>query len=103
MWRGLPFVLGFLATAPSPSVNPDFRNIAQEAGLDMERFRKDIASGKYETHIERDINDGQQAGVQGTPTLFVNGKRYNGPISEAALKPILAAELKSSGQVAQAR
>jgi len=77
--------------------------LAQEAGLDMERFRKDIASGKYETHIERDINDGQQAGVQGTPTLFVNGKRYNGPISEAALKPILEAELKSSGQVAQAR
>lgn len=72
--------------------------LAKEIGLDMDRFQKDVASGKYETHIERDINDGEQAGVQGTPTIFINGKRYNGRLTEESLKPILEAELKPEGQ-----
>lgn len=77
--------------------------LAKELGLDMSRFQKDLDSGKYETRIERDLNDGVQAGVQGTPTLFVNGKRYNGAITLAALKPVLDGELKASGQLAKAR
>jgi len=47
MWRGLPFVLGFLAAAPSPSVNPDFRNIAREAGLDRSFPNGGAVSKKY--------------------------------------------------------
>ena len=77
--------------------------IAREIGLDMNRFQKDMRSGKYETRIERDINDGTRAGVEGTPTVFIDGKRYNGPVTVLALKPILEAELKSAGQVASAR
>jgi protein-disulfide isomerase len=78
-------------------------NLAKESGLDMDRYQKDMASGKYETHIERDVNDGEQAGVQGTPTIFINGKRYNGQLNEAALKPIFEEELKQAPQVAQTR
>jgi hypothetical protein len=36
-----------------------------------------------------------QAGVQGTPTIFVNGKRYNGPVETAALDQVLETELKT--------
>jgi protein-disulfide isomerase len=34
----------------------------------------------------------------GTPTFFINGKRYNGPFELDALKPILDAELKTAAR-----
>jgi len=42
------------------------------------------------------VQDGDQAGVSGTPTLFINGQRYNGAIELGSLKPVLDAELKHS-------
>jgi hypothetical protein len=35
------------------------------------------------------------AGVMGTPTYFINGKRYNGPFEADVLKPILASGTES--------
>ncbi|MBV9761560.1 MAG: thioredoxin domain-containing protein [Acidobacteriaceae bacterium] len=69
--------------------------LAQKAGLDMKRFESDLDSTLVRETILRDIQDGDRAGVEGTPTLFVNGKRYNGPIVENTLKPVLEAELRS--------
>lgn len=67
---------------------------AQEIGLDMPRFTADLDSGRFKKTIERDIADGDTAGVEGTPTFFINGKRYNGRLDLGSLKPILDAELK---------
>lgn len=50
------------------------RAIAQEIGLDMARFDKDRVSQKLRDEVLRDQGLGQQVGVQGTPTLFLNGK-----------------------------
>lgn len=52
-----------------------FQEIAQELELDMEEFGKDIADPTIQQAISKDINSGQQAGVRGTPTIFLNGKR----------------------------
>ncbi|PYT29891.1 MAG: hypothetical protein DMG58_15410 [Acidobacteria bacterium] len=54
---------------------------ATEAGLDLVRFTVDMKSGKYKTAVQKEVDEGVEAGVQGTPTIFVNGKRYNGPIA----------------------
>jgi len=51
--------------------------IAQEIGLDMEQFNKDLKDPAIASLIDRDINNGRQANVQGTPTIFVNGKLLN--------------------------
>lgn len=67
--------------------------LAQKNGLDMKRFEADLTSTDVHETLVRDIQDGDRAGVQGTPTIFINGKRYNGQIREDALKPILEAEL----------
>jgi protein-disulfide isomerase len=67
--------------------------LAQKNGLDVKRFEADLSSTEVHETLVRDIQDGDRAGVQGTPTIFINGKRYNGQIREAALKPILEAEL----------
>ena len=67
---------------------------AQQAGLDGTKFQAGLESARHKTVVEKDLQDGEQAGVNGTPALFVNGKHYNGPITLAALKPILDQELK---------
>lgn len=50
------------------------RALAKEAGLDIARFDKDRNTQKLLDEVLRDQALGQQAGVQGTPTIFLNGK-----------------------------
>ncbi len=47
--------------------------IAMELGLNMEQFKRDMRDPNTESSIVRDIQNGQQAGVRGTPTIFING------------------------------
>jgi protein-disulfide isomerase len=68
---------------------------AEELGLDMKAFRADLSSGKFRRFIDNEVKEGAGSGVMGTPTFFINGKRYNGPFELDALKPILEAELKA--------
>lgn len=69
---------------------------AQDLGLDMNKFKSDLDSNKYDAVIKKDIADGEAVGVYGTPAFFINGKHYNGPVSLENLKPILDAELKGA-------
>ena len=48
--------------------------IARELGLNMEQFSKDLKDPATTSLIDRDIKSGQQINVQGTPTIFINGK-----------------------------
>ena len=48
--------------------------LAKETGLDLVRFDTDRNAQKLRDEVVRDQGLGQQAGVQGTPTVFVNGK-----------------------------
>lgn len=68
--------------------------MAKELGLDMDKFKADLDSGKYKAIVTKDMADGDAAGVYGTPAFYIDGKQYNGELSLAALKPIFAAELK---------
>jgi len=67
---------------------------AGQIGLDVDKFKADLDSGKYKATVDKDEAEGETAGVYGTPAFFINGKLYNGPLNLAALKPILDAELK---------
>ncbi len=69
--------------------------MAKQIGLDMDRFENDIDSTEVRETVVRDVQDGNDAGVEGTPTLFIDGQRYNGAILLSALKPVLDDELKS--------
>ncbi len=68
---------------------------AKEIGLDMNRFTTDIDSGKYDATINKDIKEGDESGVEGTPAFFINGKHYNGPFQVQSVKPLVEAELRS--------
>lgn len=48
--------------------------LAKDAGLDLARFNKDRANQKLRDEVLRDQMLGQQVGVQGTPSIFLNGR-----------------------------
>jgi NhaA family Na+:H+ antiporter len=52
--------------------------VAQGAGLDMQRFRRDVADPKLRARVEEDLAEGRRNGVSGTPTIFIDGVRYDG-------------------------
>ncbi len=51
---------------------------AEQAGLDVERFRDGLRRGVGAAKIEDDVDSADQSGVTGTPTFFVNGRRHDG-------------------------
>jgi protein-disulfide isomerase len=59
--------------------------LAIQIGVDAQRFVADLAAGNYLDRIREDMASGQQSGVTGTPTFFVNGIRYDGPRAVASL------------------
>jgi protein-disulfide isomerase len=67
---------------------------AKEIGLDMNRFTADLDSDAIRKDVLRDQADGDKAGVEGTPTVFLNGQRYNGDLAPDAIKSVIDGELK---------
>ena len=72
--------------------------LAQQNGLDLRKLEEDLDSTAVRETVVRDVQDGDKAGVQGTPTLFINGQKYNGAIALDALKPVFDAELKPAAK-----
>jgi len=54
----------------------DLATHAAEIGLDADRFRSDFADRKGLPRIEADVASGVRNGVEGTPSLFINGKPF---------------------------
>ncbi len=50
------------------------KEIAQQLNLDMEKFDKDQQDPQIRAMINRDVSEGNQVGVRGTPTVFINGR-----------------------------
>ena len=49
--------------------------VARDIGLDMKKFTSDIGGEAARDQLSRDHQDGQSAGVRGTPTVFINGRQ----------------------------
>jgi len=63
---------------------------AGDLGLDVARFRKELASGVYEPRVREDFRSGVTSGVNGTPTLFLNGELLTEGHDEATLRAAIA-------------
>jgi protein-disulfide isomerase len=61
---------------------------AVQVGLDPDRFIDDLAQHRFISRIREDLSSGARSGVNGTPTFFVNGVRYEGP---AEVQPLIRA------------
>ena len=71
------------------------KSFAGELGLDRTRFDTALDSGKFAELVQRDVEDGMKLGVKGTPTLFINGRRFTAKSYED-LKASVDAALTSS-------
>jgi protein-disulfide isomerase len=66
-----------------------FKTWAQELGLNAARFEAEINQGKHKATVARETREGDAANVTGTPTFYVNGRKYKGSMEPAAMKPVL--------------
>jgi protein-disulfide isomerase len=64
-------------------------------GLDRAKFDAALDGDKFAGQVRRDVADGQKVGVNGTPSLFINGRRVSDR-SYAGLKAAIEAALGSS-------
>lgn len=71
----------------------DLKQYAAELGLDAAAFNTCIDSGKYTQEVNDDFNDGSAAGVDGTPTFFINGTKIVGAQPFSNFQQIIDAEL----------
>ena len=51
---------------------------AQEVGVDVEKFKTDIQDQALQDLVETDFESGVRSGVNGTPSFFINGKKFDG-------------------------
>lgn len=80
--------------APTPEV---FEGYAQELGLDVAKFKEDVASQSVKDRVQRDFDAGNKLGNTGTPTFFLNGKKISNPNGLDAFKKLI------DGAIAEAK
>lgn len=51
--------------------------MAEKIGLDITKFEKDLELPSFLKKVEADFESGVRSGVNGTPTFFINGTKYN--------------------------
>lgn len=73
--------------------NLDLSHLALSAGLEIYKFETSRNQERHRRRIETDFEGGRRSGVSKTPTLFINGVRYDGPIDA---KSIVASSLAAA-------
>src|SRR5262249_46785924 len=73
---------------------PNILAMAGKVGLDVNRFQQDWDSAATKKAVARDQADGEKIFVNGTPTIFIDGQRYNGELELEAVRPVIEKELK---------
>jgi protein-disulfide isomerase len=72
----------------------DLVETAGGIGIDKEKFKACLDSGKHKAEVQKDFEDGQKYGVSGTPTFFINGIPMVGARGVDAFAEIIDAELE---------
>jgi len=72
------------------------KEYAGKIGLDVDKWEKDFNSPDVDQQVQKEMAEGRQADVQGTPTFFVNGKRVMNRSFEG-FKDMIETSLKDQG------
>ncbi|WP_371863107.1 Na+/H+ antiporter NhaA [Microbacterium saccharophilum] len=63
----------------------DIIRLAQNLGLDVARFERDLVSPEVASRVRDDMFDAEAMGITSVPTFFVNGRRHTGPYDAQSL------------------
>jgi NhaA family Na+:H+ antiporter len=69
----------------------DIVSYAQELGLDLDRFARDMASDALAQRVDEDFESAIESEVPGTPAFFVDGEPYEGSYDADGLAEAIAA------------
>jgi protein-disulfide isomerase len=61
------------------------RSYAQAIGVDVERFSSEMRAHSAAGRVQEDFLSGIHSGVNGTPTFFINGRRYDGQFTVTSM------------------
>jgi thiol-disulfide isomerase/thioredoxin len=79
---------------PDSLTSAGLEKLAKEIpGLDFARWRRDANSAAVKDRVEADRSEGDDLGINGTPTLYINGRKYVDPLDIASLKDWIDEEL----------
>jgi len=89
------------------SADPNFRDVwadyAQKIGLDVEKWKNDMAGLPAKSRVDADLQRGRGLNINTTPTVFVNGKQVPYPdVTVEGMKQVIDLELQNA-QPAQAK
>ncbi len=68
---------------------PSLERQATAAGVASKPFRAALKTGRFANRIQRDVRSGLANGVDGTPSVFINGERYLGGREVDALREVV--------------
>jgi protein-disulfide isomerase len=78
----------------APAASPQqLNNYASQAGLNVSDFTKCLDSGKFNAVVQRDEDEANRLGIQGTPVFFINGRLLSGAQPESEFVRIIEDEL----------
>ncbi len=84
------------AWSESSTARDIFVQYAQALGLNLDRFQTDLFSNAVKTKIDRDLSDGDQAGVNGTPSFYLNGAMIQNPSSVEEFRSLINIALQKA-------
>ena len=67
----------------------DLAGYAAQLGLDARQFAAEMQAHRFAPAVEEDLQSGMASGVQGTPTFYINGVPYQGPVDADGLRSAL--------------
>lgn len=79
--------------APRPEV---FEAYAAQLGLDINKFKTDVASQSVRDRVQRDVDSGKALGNSGTPTFFLNGEKIQNPQGLEPFKALIQQVVSTS-------
>ena len=76
----------------------DLTRYADDLGLDVNRFVTDLEDDTLLKKVRADFRSGARSGVNGTPTFFIDGERFDGEWADGGLVVLLNRLIRTRAQ-----
>jgi protein-disulfide isomerase len=77
-WRMHDAIYEHQRESPTALSAQNLQRYGAAVGADADVIARDLESGAFVERIQADFSSGVRSGVNGTPTFFINGERYDG-------------------------
>jgi protein-disulfide isomerase len=74
--------------------NIDLAHLALRLNIELYKFERDRESAESARRLREHLESGTHSGVRGTPTFFINGHRYKGPVDLPGMRAAIEASIQ---------